>query len=300
MTASSPHILYKYRNDSEYTEKILSERKVWLSTAENLNDPLECRTGTIPIDVKQKIIHEMEAYQILGMYVLSPENRGQETLMSLDARETRQWFKRLKKLPHKRALKAVYSLLEEHGLRPSKPQQFFVKLEKQLNEVGIFSLSETVESELMWSHYADSHRGIALGFERREDNRLGDQTHTIPVTYSERKPDFDQNFRQVVSITVDNTGAAKSESNVAFDDPMFRQFISTKTPPWSYEKEWRYVEPKSGLYDHPGSLVHVVYGLKLSMERRNYYRALLNKNGYSVRQSTIAYDGPAGLRLVDL
>jgi hypothetical protein len=34
--------LYKYRSDSQNTESIFTTKKVWLSTAEGLNDPFEC------------------------------------------------------------------------------------------------------------------------------------------------------------------------------------------------------------------------------------------------------------------
>ena len=37
-----PQILYKYRDVGEYTEKIFTDKTVWLSKPENLNDPFEC------------------------------------------------------------------------------------------------------------------------------------------------------------------------------------------------------------------------------------------------------------------
>lgn len=37
-------------------------------------------------------------------------------------------------------------------------------MRKNISSVGIFSLSENPCNELMWSHYAASHKGIALGF----------------------------------------------------------------------------------------------------------------------------------------
>ena len=48
MTRNEPAVLYKYRDDSPYTESMLLEKRVWLSTAQGLNDPLECQIGEIP------------------------------------------------------------------------------------------------------------------------------------------------------------------------------------------------------------------------------------------------------------
>ncbi|HGA2076616.1 TPA: hypothetical protein ACIRQ5_004066 [Yersinia enterocolitica] len=45
-----PEILYKYRDDSDRTEEIIKNKKIWLSSPIQLNDPLECRIGEIPKD----------------------------------------------------------------------------------------------------------------------------------------------------------------------------------------------------------------------------------------------------------
>lgn len=43
-------ILYKYRGNSEFTDKILLEQKIWLSKAKGLNDPFECKIQEIAKD----------------------------------------------------------------------------------------------------------------------------------------------------------------------------------------------------------------------------------------------------------
>ncbi len=51
MSTIPPSLLYKYRDDSIRTEEIITNGKIWLATANQLNDPLECKTGQIPEDV---------------------------------------------------------------------------------------------------------------------------------------------------------------------------------------------------------------------------------------------------------
>jgi hypothetical protein len=46
---------------------------------------------------------------------------------------------------------------------------------KDRSEIGgIFSLSESNRISLMWSHYANSHRGFCIGYGIKRDNHLGD------------------------------------------------------------------------------------------------------------------------------
>ncbi|EPO2768269.1 hypothetical protein ACT7UY_004547, partial [Yersinia enterocolitica] len=54
-----PEILYKYRDDSDRTEEIIKNKKIWLSSPIQLNDPLECRIGEIPKDWEERTIFEL-------------------------------------------------------------------------------------------------------------------------------------------------------------------------------------------------------------------------------------------------
>lgn len=65
-------ILFKYRDDSERTEGIIKNQKVWLSSPTQLNDPLECRIGEIPKDWEAKTIRELEQGQLMGVIAPLP------------------------------------------------------------------------------------------------------------------------------------------------------------------------------------------------------------------------------------
>lgn len=54
------------------------------------------------------------------------------------------------------------SVHEKHGIQLSKPEDFFINFEKQLSRVGVFSLTERPDNELMWAHYSKSHTGLAF------------------------------------------------------------------------------------------------------------------------------------------
>lgn len=268
----TPAILYKYRDDSLRTEEIITSRKVWLATSATLNDPVECRTGVIPEEWKRKTIREMETGQIMGLFGIP--FKPPETLFSYDRTRTKKWLKRFKKLDHDRKLRDLHALYEEHGQQLSKPKETFNILQEQLTNVGIFSLSDCADNQPMWAHYGGNHSGLALGFSVAEGSKLADVKHTIPVNYSIERPVFKTGFLHQVTFYKTPSGGVRSKAQFAFDDPVFRASFSTKPPGWSYEREWRYVEESGGLYDFPGSLSTLIFGLRMPKERRDYYRKL--------------------------
>jgi hypothetical protein len=279
MSVIQPSPLFKYRDDSPRTEEIFAERKVWLAKAEHLNDPLECKTGQIPEDWKRKNIRGMEDAQMSGFLTSAvPALEGGQSFYSLSHRATKRWFKRLKKIKTREGKYAtIRSFLEDHGRDISRPAELFERLEDQLSKVGIFSLSECPDDELMWAHYASSHKGLALGFQRESGSKLSSDEHTIQVVYDNAKPTFSGGFVNQVSMLAMPGGGMKSDQKIGFGDPTFRAAFSTKPVAWSYEKEWRYVEENEGLFPWPGPLESVVFGLKMPEIRRKHYAALVSR-----------------------
>ncbi|MBP3441248.1 MAG: DUF2971 domain-containing protein [Clostridia bacterium] len=102
-------------------------------------------------------------------------------------------------------------------------------LEETLNSLkstmGISCLSEINDSLLMWAHYANNHKGICVEYNLMEINKkLG--FSPVPIIYSENKVAFNT-FSQDFSDDDATTVLIKS--------------ITSKSPEWSYEKEWRII-----------------------------------------------------------
>lgn len=97
---------------------------------------------------------------------------------------------------------------------------------KELREkVGILSLSEIPDSELMWAHYADQHRGLVLCF---------DQSHSF---FNQRRGPNDEfyHLRKVVY--------RELSTDRALVDFTGEDILLTKGPQWEYEREWRMLAP---------------------------------------------------------
>jgi hypothetical protein len=91
--------------------------------------------------------------------------------------------------------------------------------------VGILSLTEVPDDLLMWAHYADSHRGILVGFDERH------------AFFNRRRSDNDE-FYFLRKVVYADLPPAKSvltlEGNAIF---------VTKGTKWTYEREWRMLAP---------------------------------------------------------
>lgn len=98
-------------------------------------------------------------------------------------------------------------------------------IHRAFNEnVGLLSISEIPDNELMWAHYADRHTGLVLCFDeqhaffnrRRTEN---DEFYFVrKVRYSDNPP--------VSLATIDGDA-----------------LLITKGTKWSYEREWRMLVP---------------------------------------------------------
>jgi Protein of unknown function (DUF2971). len=118
-------------------------------------------------------------------------------------------------------------------------------LKKAQSDILISCFSKRNDSILMWSHYADSHRGVCLEFPEPADSEFR------TVRYSSKKLFF--GLSNIASLYVgsrllgESLRAVDSEITAKASDPFFQ-----KSKEWSYEEEVRCVftetSNKKGLY----------------------------------------------------
>ncbi len=262
-------ILYKYRQNSPFTDQILTEGKVWLARSSSLNDPCECTLHSLAPEWVAENVKTMKSAQMAGSLVgmpgSPPDPAAAEFRAELrnigDFEERYQTFRRMFEARFRSRL--------------SNPDLIFAQLEDQLKNVGVFSLSESAEHPLMWAHYAGSHEGVCFGFEVADGMAISDRDRFIRVTYTDQIPKMpEQGFRQQVAFAIDEEGRPATTSRVSLTDETIRAAIGTKSVSWEYEREWRYVESTEGKYDFPGPLVEIVFGLRCTPEQRQRYTDL--------------------------
>ena len=255
--------------NSPKTDLIFTNREVWLPRSSDLNDPCECSMHELAQDWMLDKVREMKQAQMEGSLLFG-------------GRKNRPFFKEIKAtLPSipdfDQKYEAFREIYKKHFvIQLSRPDQLFSKLDRQLNSIGVFSLSANPDHPLMWSHYAEEHRGICLGFELRDLTLSTDPQHFLEVKYSDEIPRIDEEgFIQEIVFPVREDGKPQAESSISLKDTAVRAAISTKSTCWEYESEWRYVEPEGNrTYPFPGPLVEIIFGLRCTPEMRAHYTNL--------------------------
>lgn len=268
-------ILYKYRGNSDNTDKIFADRKIWLSNAAGLNDPFECTIQEIAKDWIEKQVIEMKQAQLSGLvFAFMSSKKNKTDFFGLDKSQARKFMGSFKEL---NGLEEQYNHFREFRKSrfehyPPNPIDTFIGFDQQLNEAGIFSLSETSDNQLMWALYGQEAKGIAIGFEVESNSKLSNPDYCVKVNYSDALPAFgSEGFLNLIAFYMDEFGMPYSKQKISFSDPTFKLAISTKPTVWSYEKEWRYVEETSGAFPFPARISEIVFGMRCSDENRKKY-----------------------------
>lgn len=178
-------------------------------------------------------------------------------------------------------------------LQHSMPDVF----RSQLHRMGILCLTEHPDNHLMWSHYADSHRGIVLEFDAAHpffDQRTfaEDEFRCLKrVTYAEARP----------SVTLFDPIAdpALVLANVA------QESFYTKGLHWEYEAEWRMVRPLEEAEDTrlslfsfpPAALTGVILGSHATTATKERCAMALEMDGMAHVAMWKAYLTPTDYRV---
>lgn len=287
-------ILYKYRTDSDRTEAIIKNKQVWFAQPHTLNDPLECSIQEIVDKNINNCCLQEKQEQLEGLvftYIITPEDK---TLWGLPKSKIGELLHRIEKAQDIEEKYRIYSnfIYSRTGNFPSDPKTKYICLNEYLKNIGIFSLSKTCEEELMWGHYADGGKGIAIGFDVKEKGSITFDSICLKVKYSNEPIVLSKRLKSVLAMSVDQNGNSLFAQCPAFDDPFLQSVMSTKNTIWSYEKEWRCVEQTSGLKDVISPIKEIVFGLKCPHETKEKYISLINTHcKHNVAFFEIALDG---------
>jgi len=149
------------------------------------------------------------------------------------------------------------------------------KIENTVKKSGVFSLSKEQNNILMWSHYADSHKGFSLGFELSSNftkyNAENSIVGTDEVQYSESNP-FVERFLELAEYS---------------DAPKWEEFwvsfisigLLAKSSTWEYENEVRIIRATPGKVKYSyEELKEVIFGLNMTQKRKNKLKNILSSS----------------------
>jgi hypothetical protein len=227
---SPPEILWKYREWNEYAERMIEDSEVYFSTLEKLNDPLDCHWNEIlPTDRMERFSFIKE----LCNQTFPDEHcsvRGERIAILI-----RQLIDATKDSPS--GLVRTMSAYSE----------------------GVFCASEINNNFLMWSHYADHHKGICVGI----------------------RPDrFDKRFLKCRYF--DDAPVVSAWGYVRNKRDAFVDAVRCKSSCWAYELEWR-TASKHGAVQYPGCVDSVVLGVRVSDTVRAEVLEAVERAKYPIR-----------------
>jgi hypothetical protein len=164
-------------------------------------------------------------------------DKGPHDLQSLVA--SKMWMARIETLNDP---------FEFHAVRASGPNSL---MQHQFQEAGVACFCRGITNPLLWSHYANSHLGFAIGYDPTHPFFGGDQGLRLRFLHDVRYEDV-----------------APSLDFYAPDElPMAA--VLTKPTCWSYEQEVRMITPQGNQLAEvpPDALKEVVFGARMKESR---------------------------------
>jgi hypothetical protein len=225
-----PPKLYKYRPFDVFALRLLTQAQVYYSDPRQFNDPLDC-DPTIEVDIDREALEQV-CYHFLRQTKSERE--------AVDVISNRRY------------------LLKEYGDYETDPEiDAYLKrmlasdikdlLVAELGAKGVLSLSEIWQSPLMWSHYADEHRGLCIEYD----------TTQIP------HPDLGPvDYRAPRSVKASDLARWKMEGSAEAGRQVHQTYFFAKSGEWDYEREWRYIARTSGVLDVGLPITAIHFGLR--------------------------------------
>ncbi|AYN16797.1 DUF2971 domain-containing protein [Pseudomonas sp. p99-361] len=208
----------------------MADNKVWLSTPVSFNDPFDCAINLDRSKLAESVAHAVEK---------ATQNAEVEDSLKVPSEEDELAYERLRD--------GLGSLMQN---------------------IGVFCLSEAPDEILMWSHYAENHKGFCIEYKIDETSPL--TTMARPVKYTDVYP----------SLSVKNLHAGATEA-------FLEACLFTKAKQWSYEKEWRAIMDVGGkLYQAPAPVSAIIFGARMpEADKRDVYEILRLTPGIEFREA---------------
>lgn len=234
--------LYKYRSLDDHTERIITHNEVYFSPISSFNDPFDCKCS---------IITEYGSYNDKFKYLYEVHQKYHQGIDDLDGRM-------------KIAIALNTDLFN---------QTVIDVYNRIIGKMGVLCLSATNNNILLWSHYAENHKGLCIQFKVKKDNDFIGKAEK--VKYQSNYPTTD--FFKWVEL---NFGGLEVM-------PLIKSQL------WEYEKEYRIIKhhdssediesieslpPAHGIATFPEELLSgIIFGCKMEKSDKNKVRGWIKQ-----------------------
>lgn len=260
--------MFKYSSINSYSLRNLQKNQIYFNNPLNFNDPFDTFhpaliTGTSNekfVEIFSKTSkRDFDKKSLLGILnkTISKENLYKfcdehvEYMFDFNQKDENQIFESKEDF-----LKQINDTDESKNDSINNINRFFQFIKQRLethikenlhqirketfSKIGVSCFSRNNSSLLMWSHYADSHRGICLEF----DSQVEPFSKSFEVTYKSKIP----------KINMD------SLLNEELDSEFIKKLLSFKSIDWKHEDELRIFHQESNKsYVYPSNSLKAIY-----------------------------------------
>jgi len=239
-----PEQLYKFRGCAEYSIDAFEKDELWLSKAALFND---LHDSLFFFD-KDSILDSIE--KMFSSGAVSPMIEAIKQVQFPNPDLQNQATEMFSSLDTKQLADIVWQSVP--GFSQWLDQCFSFAKDGIRERTKMVCLSESIKSPLMWAHYADNHKGFAIGYDFRNNEitqcsncpnrscaniKLG---AIYPVIYSDKRYDATRYGQWIVQQQVNRIIGMPVEE--LYDDGfLFTKAALHKSNDWYYENEWRII-----------------------------------------------------------
>lgn len=216
-------ILYKYMSNRSFLDNL----KVRFTPPNELNDPRELAPR----------IHIRNPAQYAGAIVARNFQAGYVRLLLENPQMTEQEALA-------RCINASTQLIGQYNANDEEigRMMFDIVMRTTNKTIGVFSLTETNNNELMWAHYANSHTGFAVGFNTETD-------------FFYRRENDPKTCGELTNVIYSDTAPTVYVEPGVMEIP--KELFFTKTSKWHYEREWRMIRMLDAADSMVGTNIHL-------------------------------------------
>lgn len=252
MQSTLPTHLYKYKSFSVDSLDLIISDKLYFANPNSFNDPLDCNPS-----IKDNI-HDVDVLKDILKRLIIDKTKKELTEAALKINyKGPTTLEKIEMLGENEAQR-VLSHIDDFMLLIDDPPSVIIsdligliKKNMMANYTrGVLSLARNYDCPLMWSHYADQHKGFCIGYDVSDN--LFHEIH--PIDYEGSRFITTQQIHDMLF------GATEKIRNSAKKE-IDKIVLLSKAPQWKYEMEHRVIL-EQGLQDNPFKLSDITFGLR--------------------------------------
>lgn len=291
-----PKYLFKYQKFKDYSRKMLETGYIYFCPANELDDLFECAIS-IAKEIQEGNENEYVKNLLPFIENLIKPYTNQKVVDSdilgcyengiLISDKFKSLVKEKDSSVDDRSIDKGLELIKQCETIDVKMPQFkdlFENIYNLASHIGIYSLSEEYNNQVMWTMYADYNKGFCIEYDIEkyfEDNPSMIKNLRIVEYTDKRNNDPIKILLEYLYSSIFKTlGLPTKEYDVK---EVLTQIACCKNTDWSFQKEWRFIgNPKQeGVYI---PIKAVYLGKKIDAEIKNTILEIAKEKGFKVFQ----------------